>query len=142
LGGIAGAILLSRLINGPHAVVTLACAYGAAAVALLVIARADGNSAVLLTGAGLVGAVVVGGQIAMNAVTASFYPAQIRSTGVGWALGIGRIGSIVGPLLGGLLLGAGWQGTSTVMFAIIPTLIAACALFGVSRFLNRADHSA
>jgi AAHS family 4-hydroxybenzoate transporter-like MFS transporter len=142
LGGIAGAILLSRLINGPHAVVTLACAYGAAAVALLVIARADGNSAVLLTGAGLVGAVVVGGQIAMSAVTASFYPAQIRSTGVGWALGIGRIGSIVGPLLGGLLLGAGWQGTSTVMFAIIPTLIAACALFGVSRFLNRADHSA
>jgi MFS transporter, AAHS family, 4-hydroxybenzoate transporter len=142
LGGIAGAILLSRLINGPHAVVTLARAYGAAAVALLVIARADGNSAVLLTGAGLVGAVVVGGQIAMNAVTASFYPAQIRSTGVGWALGIGRIGSIVGPLLGGLLLSAGWQGTSAVMFAIIPTLIAACALFGVSRFLKRADCTA
>jgi MFS transporter, AAHS family, 4-hydroxybenzoate transporter len=137
LGGIVGAILLSRLINGPHAVLALACAYGVAALALLLIARADGNVAILLTGAGVIGAVVVGGQIAMNAITASFYPDHIRATGVGWALGIGRIGSIVGPLLGGLLLGAGWQGTSAVMFAIIPTLIAACALLGVSRYLNR-----
>jgi MFS transporter, AAHS family, 4-hydroxybenzoate transporter len=137
LGGIVGAVLLSRLINGPHALVVLACVYGVAALALLLIARAEGNVPILLTGAGLAGAVVVGGQIAMNAVTASFYPAQIRSTGVGWALGIGRIGSIVGPLLGGLLLGAGWQGTSAVMFAIIPTLIAAGALLGVSRLLNR-----
>jgi MFS transporter, AAHS family, 4-hydroxybenzoate transporter len=138
LGGIGGAVVLSRLINGPHALLVLACAYGVAALALLLIARADGNVPILLTGAGVAGAVVVGGQIAMNAVTASFYPAQIRSTGVGWALGIGRIGSIIGPLIGGLLLGWGWQGTSTVMFAIIPTLIAACALLGVRRFLNRA----
>jgi AAHS family 4-hydroxybenzoate transporter-like MFS transporter len=136
LGGIVGAIVLSRLINGPRGLLVLACAYGVAAAALLLIARADGNIPILLAGAGLAGAVVVGGQIAMNAVTASFYPAQIRSTGVGWALGIGRIGSIVGPLLGGLLLGSGWQGTSAVMFAIIPTLIAACALLGVRRFLN------
>jgi MFS transporter, AAHS family, 4-hydroxybenzoate transporter len=138
LGGIVGAVLFSRLINGPHALLVLACAYGVAAMALLLIARTDGNIPILLTGAGLAGAVVVGGQIAMNAVTASFYPAQIRSTGVGWALGVGRIGSIVGPLLGGLLLGSGWQGTSTVMFAIIPTLVAACALLGVSSFMNRA----
>jgi MFS transporter, AAHS family, 4-hydroxybenzoate transporter len=138
LGGIVGAIVLSRLINGPRGLLVLAGAYGVAAAALLLIARADGNIPILLAGAGLAGAVIVGGQIAMNAATASFYPAQIRSTGIGWALGIGRIGSIVGPLLGGLLLGAGWQGTSAVMFAIIPTLIAACALLGVRRFLNRA----
>lgn len=137
LGGIVGAILLSRLINGPYVLLALASAYGVATAALLLIARAEGNVLTLLTGAGVAGAVVVGGQIAMNAVTASFYPAQIRSTGVGWALGVGRIGSIVGPLLGGLLLGSGWRGTSAVMFAIIPTLIAACALLGVSRFLNR-----
>jgi AAHS family 4-hydroxybenzoate transporter-like MFS transporter len=137
LGGIVGAVLLSRLINGPHALLVLVCAYGVAALALLLIARAEGSILILLTGAGVAGAVVVGGQIAMNAVTASFYPAQIRATGVGWALGIGRIGSIIGPLLGGLLLGTGWQGTSAVMFAIIPTLIASCALLGVSRFLNR-----
>jgi MFS transporter, AAHS family, 4-hydroxybenzoate transporter len=139
LGGIGGAVVLSRLINGPHALLVLGCAYGVAALALFLIARAEGNILILLAGAGVAGAVVVGGQIAMNAVTASFYPAQIRSTGVGWALGIGRIGSIVGPLLGGLLLSTGWQGTSAVMFAIIPTLVAACALLGVRRFMDRVD---
>jgi MFS transporter, AAHS family, 4-hydroxybenzoate transporter len=140
LGGIVGAVLLSRLINGPNALRTLAGAYVLAAAALALIARANGHVPVLLAGAGVVGAIIVGGQIAMNAVTASFYPAHIRSTGVGWALGIGRIGSIVGPLLGGLLLGSGWQGTSAVMFAIIPTLIAAGALLGVSRYLRTANN--
>ena len=40
---------------------------------------------------------VIGGQIGANATTAAFYPTQIRSTGVGWALGMGRLGSIFGP---------------------------------------------
>jgi MFS transporter, AAHS family, 4-hydroxybenzoate transporter len=138
LGGIFGAIVLARLINGPHAVQILACGYVAAAAVLFLIARADGNVPVLLVGAALAGAVIVGGQIAMNAIVASFYPNQIRSTALGAALGVGRIGSIIGPLLGGLLLTAGWQGTSAVILAIIPTLIAACALFGVRRFVEEA----
>ena len=45
-----------------------------------------------------------GAQISLNALTAYIYPTQARSTGVGWALGIGRIGSILGPLVGGVLL--------------------------------------
>ena len=44
---------------------------------------------------------MVGGQIAANALAATFYPTSIRATGVGWALGIGRVGSIIGPLLVG-----------------------------------------
>jgi AAHS family 4-hydroxybenzoate transporter-like MFS transporter len=53
-----------------------------------------------------------------------FYPAPIRSTGVGWALGIGRIGGIGGPLLIGLLLG--WQLSPASLFyaASIPMLLA------------------
>jgi AAHS family 4-hydroxybenzoate transporter-like MFS transporter len=102
------------------------------------IARADGNIAVMLSGAALAGAVVVGGQIAMNAVTASFYPSDIRSTGVGWALGVGRIGSIVGPLLGGAMIKAGWRGSTPVFFAIIPMIVAAAALLALNRvFHNR-----
>ena len=47
-------------------------------------------------------------QIGMNALAAEVYPTAIRSTGVGWALGVGRIGSIIGPLVGGGLLALGW----------------------------------
>jgi len=47
---------------------------------------------------------IVGGQIASNALAATYYPTTMRSTGVGWALGIGRVGSIVGPLVGGIMI--------------------------------------
>jgi AAHS family 4-hydroxybenzoate transporter-like MFS transporter len=136
LGGIAGAFILSRLINGERAVIYLACAYLFGMLSLLLIAQSAGNMSVMLIGAGLAGSIVVGGQIAMNAIAASLYPAEIRSTGVGWALGIGRIGSIIGPLIGGLLIGSGWVGTSPVLFAMVPTFVAAAALFALSRLDN------
>jgi MFS family permease len=54
--------------------------------------------------AALLGFVVQGAQSGLNALVAGFYSTPIRATGIGWALGIGRIGSIVGPLPGGLML--------------------------------------
>lgn len=141
LGGVGGALVLSRVVNGPHALSVLAFGYLAGAIALVMIALADGNIAVMLSGAALAGAVVVGGQIAMNAVTASFYPSDIRSTGVGWALGVGRIGSIAGPLLGGALMKAGWQGTSPVLIAILPMIITAAALVALKRFFKTESSS-
>lgn len=136
LGGIAGAFVLARLINRPDNLLIMALAYAAGAGALLLIALAEGNVALTFTGAALAGSIIVGGQIAMNAIAAAFYPRQIRSTGVGWALGVGRIGSIVGPLVGGWLLGAGWAGSSLVLFAILPTLCAAAALFVLRTQIN------
>jgi MFS transporter, AAHS family, 4-hydroxybenzoate transporter len=136
LGGVGGAVLFSRVANGRTALSVLAAGYLAGSIALVLIARAEGNIAVLLSAAALAGAVVVGGQIAMNAVTSSFYPAAIRATGVGWALGIGRIGSIAGPLVGGALMKSGWQGTSSVLFAVIPMLLAATALFSLKRYVH------
>ena len=44
---------------------------------------------------------IIGGQPAVNALAATYYPTALRSTGVGWSLGVGRVGSIVGPVLGG-----------------------------------------
>lgn len=136
LGGIAGALALARLINRPDNLLIMALAYLAGAAALLLIALGSGNVALTLTGAALAGSIIVGGQIAMNAIAASFYPRHIRSTGVGWALGVGRIGSIIGPLVGGLLLGAGWEGSALVLFAIIPTLVASGALFALRGHLR------
>jgi AAHS family 4-hydroxybenzoate transporter-like MFS transporter len=60
-------------------------------------------------------------------MTAGYYPTAIRSTGVGWALGIGRMGSIIGPWIGGLILSFEWQTSSLFLTAVIPALIAALA---------------
>ena len=70
---------------------------------------------------------VVGGQIAANALPATFYPTTIRSTGVGWALGIGRIGSIVGPVVGGILLNMDMPPKQLFLLSVVPILIAALA---------------
>jgi AAHS family 4-hydroxybenzoate transporter-like MFS transporter len=78
--------------------------------------------AVFGTGIGL-----IGGQSVTNATAAIAYPTEIRSTGVGWATGIGRIGSIIGPSL------AAWMHTMNVaietifLLAAVPALCAALA---------------
>ena len=65
-----------------------------------------------------------GGQTAANALAAEFYPTAMRTTGVGWALGIGRIGSIVGPTLGGILLAGGVDTRQIFWMAAVPVLLA------------------
>jgi len=53
------------------------------------------------------GFLVLGGQLGLNASSATLYPTFMRSTGAGWSLGIGRVGSIAGPIVGGILISTG-----------------------------------
>ena len=99
-----------------------------------------GHSAVLVTIAVFAaGFCIIGGQIAANALAAAFYPTAIRATGVGWALGIGRVGSIVGPLVGGALLAMKWSAAEVFMTAAVAALCAAVAAFCLSRLVPTAD---
>jgi len=79
--------------------------------------------AVLLAGFG-----IIGGQTAGNALAAQTYPTQIRSTGVGWALGIGRIGSIIGPLVAAGLLLVHVSVKGIFLVSAVPALLAAGAI--------------
>ncbi|KZP71723.1 MFS transporter [Enterobacter hormaechei] len=79
----------------------------------------------------LMGTMVQGAQAGLNALAAELYPQEIRSTGIGWALGMGRIGSIIGPLFGGLMIGLGWQVQQIFMAALAPGMIALCALLTI-----------
>src|ERR1700712_1716234 len=76
---------------------------------------------------------IVGGQTAANALAATFYPTAVRATGVGWALGIGRVGSIVGPLVGGALLTAKWSTGEVFLAAATAAMCASLAAFSLSR---------
>jgi MFS transporter, AAHS family, 4-hydroxybenzoate transporter len=78
-----------------------------------------------------------GGQTAANALTAEFYPTAMRSTGIGWALGIGRIGSIVGPMLGGMLLVGGVEARQIFWMAALPVLLATAAAFIIASVQDR-----
>jgi MFS transporter, AAHS family, 4-hydroxybenzoate transporter len=77
----------------------------------------------------VLGFVVQGAQGGLSAVAATFYPISIRSTGIGWCLGVGRVGSIVGPLLGGMMLKLDWSPRQILLAGAIPALCAAAAAF-------------
>jgi AAHS family 4-hydroxybenzoate transporter-like MFS transporter len=60
----------------------------------------------------------------------------MRSTGVGWGFGIGRIGSVISPAIAGVLLAMQWQPAALFMIAAIPTVLASIGLFVLLRFLK------
>lgn len=90
------------------------------------------DSVFVLITFGLLGFGVQGGFVGMYSLAAKMYPTEIRATGVGWAVGAGRIGAIVGPLLGGFLIGAGLSMASNFMIFAIPTIIAGVATIFIS----------
>lgn len=76
----------------------------------------------------LAGATTIGTQILLYANTAQFYPLSMRSTGLGWASGVGRTGAIVGPLLGGALMAAALPLQMNFLAFAVPGLVAAIAM--------------
>jgi AAHS family 4-hydroxybenzoate transporter-like MFS transporter len=138
IGGIGGALVLGTLLDRRFTFWVLAGSSLWAAVFVILIGW-SGTSPLLLgltiTAAGLG---IIGGQNASHALSAAFYPVAIRSTGVGWALGVGRIGSITGPVLGGWLLASGTAITQVFWAAAVPALIAASAAAGIA-LLGRGD---
>ena len=84
----------------------------------------------------IAGFCIVGSQGALNALSASYYPTDLRSTGVGAGLGVGRVGGIVGPYIGGALLEAGWTAGQVFYTAAIPALISAITMLALRRILK------
>jgi MFS transporter, AAHS family, 4-hydroxybenzoate transporter len=132
VGGVVGTFALGSIIDR-FSFRALALVYFVAVFAVGAIGQL-GHSVALVTAAIFAaGFCIVGGQIAANALAAGFYPTSVRATGVGWALGIGRVGSIVGPLVGGALLTAKWSTGSVFLAAATAAMCAALAAFSLSR---------
>jgi AAHS family 4-hydroxybenzoate transporter-like MFS transporter len=74
---------------------------------------------------------IVGGQPAINALSASFYPTYLRSTGVGAGLGVGRTGAIIGPYLGGVLLAQQWTPQQLFWAAAVPALVSTAVILAM-----------
>jgi AAHS family 4-hydroxybenzoate transporter-like MFS transporter len=74
------------------------------------------------------GLFVIGSQAGLNSLVASSYPTAMRSTGIGWAGGLGRITSMIGPGLGGAMLAAKWSPIAIYAALATPLFIAAVAM--------------
>jgi AAHS family benzoate transporter-like MFS transporter len=76
----------------------------------------------------IAGACTIGTQILANACAVQYYPPHVRSTGLGWAMGIGRIGAIIGPVLGGVLHGSSLPLQASFLVFAVPGVIGAAAI--------------
>ena len=133
IGGVVGAFTLGPLVDRYGPGLVLGSAFATAAVCVMVIGLAGSSVPVTLVAAGLCGIGTIGAQNCNNGVAAKFYPAAIRATGVGWALAVGRIGSILGALIGGALLTTGIDNRTLFLLAALPPLCAALAYIGMGR---------
>jgi AAHS family 4-hydroxybenzoate transporter-like MFS transporter len=79
----------------------------------------------------LAGVGVLGGQIGLNALAGTIYPTYMRAMGAGWGLGIGRVGSLAGPILGGYLLSMGIPRPTLLLLDAIPFFFCALALYAM-----------
>jgi MFS transporter, AAHS family, 4-hydroxybenzoate transporter len=131
-GGVAASLALGIFVDrfGSYSVLSLTYFLGALCVALL--GYSHSIPAIMIC-TFFAGAGVIGGQTGANALAASFYPTYIRSTGVGWALGIGRIGSVVGPIFGGIMLSLHLPLTTVFLAGAVPSLAGSVAIFLMGR---------
>jgi MFS transporter, AAHS family, 4-hydroxybenzoate transporter len=127
LGGMSAVLYLGLLIDrfGPER--TLALHYAAGVVFIALIALVALPYLALLAVIFLAGTTVIGSQTGANGACGALYPARMRTTGIGWAIGIGRLGSIVSPILGGYLLARGLPPTQIFLSACFFALVAATA---------------
>jgi MFS transporter, AAHS family, 4-hydroxybenzoate transporter len=141
IGGVVGGFGLAWLMQRWGPFLVLAVSYTLTAGALGVLGTHVTNPALLVVLILITGNGINGGQVALNAVSATLYPTAARATGVGWALGIGRFGAIVGPFAAGTLMAAGIDLGHLFWLAIIPTLVCAIAVTLLRLAVNRSADS-
>ncbi len=79
----------------------------------------------------LSGIFIFASMVSLYAITPALYPAAVRTTGMGWAIGIGRLGAILAPLLAGVLVDGGWQAGQLYYLYAIPLAVAMLAVRGL-----------
>jgi AAHS family 4-hydroxybenzoate transporter-like MFS transporter len=129
VGGTLGAVMLGNAMDRFDAWRVLTFAYLCGAGFLWAIGQVYQHFYPLIACVAAMGFCISGSQVGANALASNFYPTASRATGVAWAHGVGRIGSIVGTLGGGVMLGLGLGFNEIFTLLMLPALLAAGAVF-------------
>jgi AAHS family 4-hydroxybenzoate transporter-like MFS transporter len=140
VGGFLGALVLGWFVRRSGFAPVLATCFAVASVSILMIGHPGLPAAMLFAMVFISGFGVTGGQAGVNALTGTYYPTDLRSTGLGAGLGIGRIGSIVGPELAGDLLGRHWSTQQLFVAAAVPALTASGVMLAMGWVLRRSGY--
>jgi len=131
LGGVLGTLMLGLFVRRFGFAGVLSTCFMIACVSIAAIGQPYLSLLVLFGFIFVAGFGIPGSQAGLNAFAATYYPTDLRATGVGAGLGIGRIGAIVGPLIAGIMLTRHWTNRELFLAAAIPALISAIVMFSL-----------
>ena len=137
-GGLVGMLLLGYFSErfGLHRLII--AFFLMAAISMIAFALIDASPNVLLALAFALGFFTVGGMIGLYSVAAGLYPTTLRNTGLGWGIGIGRLGAIIGPNVAGVLIGIGWEQADYFLLLSLPLLVAIASTWALGKSQARA----
>jgi len=135
VGGVVGNVILMLLAPKFGARRVLIAVGLVAIAAIAVVALAHLPHELLLLTIGAIGAGMVASSVGQAALAVAIYPSELRTTGVGCSSAFGRVGSIVGPALGGLMLTLDLPAREIVLWACLPVLAAIAILVVLRRYL-------
>lgn len=140
-GGMLGALILGPLIDRVGFYRVLAPAFLLGAVMIAAIGRPDLPVTIVFAVVLLAGVAIVGGQPGINALATVVYPTKLRATGVGWCLGVGRAGSIAGPVIAAQLIAGHWSSEQMFMLAAVPAALSSVMTWGMARMGPGREHA-
>lgn len=126
IGGLIGGVSLARLIDR-YGSRMLCVTFAGCALFIVVTGAVSGDVTLLLASVFCAGFFLISSLVGSVGYTAAYYPTAIRSTGVGWGMGVGRVGAIIGPLVAGALIALDWTTPALFYAAGAVTLIGAVA---------------
>jgi benzoate transport len=129
IGGLAGILWLGyrSATSGLRYMITLFM--GLAGLLMIVFGFLGDHVPVLMTVAVAMGFFGQAGFIGLYSVAARLYPTRARATGIGWAIGLGRVGAIIGPSVAGVLIGLGWERAHYFAVLSLPFFAGAVAVW-------------
>jgi AAHS family 4-hydroxybenzoate transporter-like MFS transporter len=139
IGGIVGTLLQGPLMKAFGVYPPMACEFVASLALVALAALIFANFELMIVVTFILGVSVQGAQAGLNVLAAMYYPTAMRSTGVGWSLGIGRVGAIVGPLIGGAMLEMQWTPRQIFLAGALPAFIAAATVILSGRLQGKAS---
>ena len=137
-GGALGSLVVGRLLDR-LGMITIVIAFILSIPFVVLIGAFAMPEYLLMATVFISGMCLLGGQIGLNALAGTIYPTFVRSSGAGWALGIGRIGSILGPVIGGVLIGMKLPMPWLFVCAAIPGACCAVALLALRMVAAKKD---
>jgi AAHS family 3-hydroxyphenylpropionic acid transporter len=139
VGAVLGALSLALLLEILSRRMILLLVYAGMAGGLVGLALASLSLTQALIFAAISGFFVIGGQYVLYGITPNFYPARFRGRGVGAAIAVGRLGGIVGPIMAGQLLVAGYPIPHLLLSLLLLVLVAALAILTAAAAFPEAN---